>query len=116
MRGTRPTETAIHRAVVQLLTLTCAPDVVWMHIPNGEARNRAVAGKLKGLGVQAGVPDLLLLRGGRARFVELKRPGGRLSPVQREMRAALVGAGASVEVVTSVDEMAAWLKREGLTR
>lgn len=37
------------------------PELKWLfHIPNGGARHRAVAGKLKAMGVKRGVPDLCL--------------------------------------------------------
>lgn len=50
------------------------------HIPNGGTRNKAEAGKLKAMGVKAGVPDIFLPvpRGPyHGLFVELKRPADR---------------------------------------
>lgn len=46
------------------------------HVPNGEHRVKAVAGKLRALGVKAGVPDLFLpvgRRGWHGLYIELKR-------------------------------------------
>lgn len=46
------------------------------HIPNGGGRSKAEAGKLKAMGVKAGVPDLFLpvARGGyHGLYIELKR-------------------------------------------
>lgn len=41
-----------------------------LHVPNGELRERAVAGRLKAMGVRPGVPDILILVPSR-RFVGL---------------------------------------------
>lgn len=52
-----------------------------------------------------GTPDLaLVLPGGRAGFVEVKRPGERPTPAQAEKHAELRGYGAVVVVAHSVDE------------
>lgn len=47
-----------------------------------------------------GIPDLLCLKDGRALFVEVKRPGGRTSPLQEYRIAQLRGLGFEVQVVT----------------
>lgn len=64
--------------------------VLWCHVPNGGARNKATAGRLKAHGVKAGVPDILIFsqppRGPWARGVaiELKKAkGGTLSTSQK---------------------------------
>lgn len=59
------------------------------HSPNGGHRRKATAGKLKGQGVSAGFPDLIIfpaLGSGRPiLFIELKRQrGGTVSEHQRE--------------------------------
>lgn len=63
------------------------------HIPNGGARNKATAGRLKAEGVKAGVPDLCLpvARGNcHGLYVELKRArGGKVSDEQRNWMTAL---------------------------
>jgi len=54
----------------------------------------------------AGTPDLLALRDGMAPlFVEVKRPGNKPTPIQREMMAILEGYGAHCVVATSVDDL-----------
>ena len=52
---------------------------------------------------QKGMPDrLLLVPGGQSMFIEFKRPGGQLSPIQRHMAASLRTLGFQVEEVDSV--------------
>jgi len=53
---------------------------------------------------QAGLPDLLVVIRGRAVFLEVKRPGGALTPLQEHTIARLRAAGALAEVVRSADE------------
>ena len=59
----------------------------------------------------AGVPDrVCFLPGGRVVFVELKRPGGQLRPLQERVIGMLMRLGAEVHVVDSkegVDEVLA---------
>jgi hypothetical protein len=63
------------------------------------------------LGQRAGVPDVLACV--RARFVaiEVKRPGGKLSPRQIDELAAIVQAGGVGLVVDDVTELVAALER-----
>jgi len=77
-------------------------------IPNGGARHRVVAAKLKAEGVKAGVPDyhLPVARGGwHGLFVELKRTkGGQLSAEQRAWHSSLRAQGHRVEVCRGWEE------------
>lgn len=98
------TEEAIHRAVVGYLARAARRGVFWTHLPSGEARHPAVGGKLRGLGLKAGLPDLLLIRDGQAYGLELKRErGGRLSPAQRETQSRLREAGMVVATANGLD-------------
>ena len=67
------------------------------HVPNGESRHKAEAGRLRAEGVKAGVPDLCLPvpRGDfHGLYIELKRQrGGRLSDHQAEWMEALMRQG-----------------------
>ena len=71
---------------------------------------------MKGLGVRAGIPDIIAIRGGRAYALELKVPGGWVSPVQRETHAALSAAGATVAVACGLDEALGQLEAWNLLR
>lgn len=58
-----------------------------------------------------GVPDrLVVLPGGRIKFVELKAPGGRVSKLQAVQFGVLALLGAPVTVLRSKEEVAAWAK------
>jgi hypothetical protein len=70
-------------------------------VPNGSHRSKATAGKLKAEGVKAGVHDLFLplLRQGFAGLsIELKAPGGRATPEQKEWLRKLRRAGYRAEI------------------
>lgn len=55
----------------------------------------------------SGVPDrIVLFKGGRMVFVEVKRPGGRLSPLQRAVHKKLRGLGFDVEIIESEEDAA----------
>lgn len=86
-------------------------------IPNGGARSKAEAGKLKAEGVRAGMPDLCLPIAGIKRdgyhnlgiafyalYIEMKSAKGKLSSDQKRVIAGLRAAGNRVEVCRSADE------------
>ena len=71
------------------------------HIPNGGARSKATAGKLKAEGVKTGVPDLFLpvARGGfYGLFIEMKIKPNKTTENQDKWIAALKEQGYAVEV------------------
>lgn len=109
-------EEAIQRAVVERLAWSARPGVAWTHMPAGEVRHPATAGRLKAMGVQAGWPDLLLVIDGRLHGLELKRPGGRVSPAQQAAHVALRAAGATIEVAYGLDEALDVLAEWGVFR
>ncbi len=107
-------EQAIQRSCVDFLR-QCAPHgLAWTAINPVPAKSKAVAGISKAMGMQAGIPDLLMVWKGRAIFVEFKAPGGRLSPAQRDCQAGLMLAGALVHTVKSLDEFADFLQVLGI--
>jgi hypothetical protein len=65
-------------------------------IPNGGARSKRTAGRLKAEGVKPAIPDLMwpVARGTyHGLFVEMKRIDGHARPDQREMQEKLRGQG-----------------------
>ncbi len=93
------------------------PGSLLAHVPNGGWRDRAVAGKMKKIGVLPGMPDLLAAspRAGIF-FAELKRRGGRLSGAQRHVHDILRGCGVEVLVLDDLDDAIAALISRGMIR
>jgi hypothetical protein len=82
-----------HREAVALMNwvrfrVNQYPALRWFHhIPNGGARSKAAAGKLKAEGTKRGISDYSWPhpRGGyHGLYIELKAPGGRPTPEQNE--------------------------------
>ena len=98
------------------LRLRGAPGVFAFHPANGGWRSRIEAKILKGLGVIAGVPDVIAVKGGRTYALELKARGGRLSEAQTAAHTALCAAGAEVATSYGLDAALEQLERWGLLR
>ena len=105
-----PPRRTLQRAVVEHLRWRARPGVWWCHLANGGWRSPIEAKIFKALGVVAGAPDLLIVAAGRAYFLELKAPRGRVSSAQRECHEALRAAGATVAVASNIDEALDLLK------
>lgn len=97
-------EEAIHRAIWQHIETRLVPDAFACHVPNGGLRSKTEAAIFSGLGVVAGFPDLILIR------------GGRLSSAQADCHERLRAAGAIVGVAYGLDESLRWLESHGLLR
>jgi hypothetical protein len=65
-------------------------------------------------GVKAGVPDTLVWHRGKSITIEMKSRGGRCSPAQRAVRAALLGAGCQWWVCKSAHAAMWALKESGV--
>lgn len=117
----RPEQT-IHKAVVQHLRLRGVPGLVFWHTQNSVwrgGRKAAVQGGIaKGMGVRAGVSDLLMFHAGRMFCLELKAPGGRPTEHQLEFIADMEKAGAYCCVAEGIDEalgvLEAWQLVQGV--
>lgn len=93
-RSTRPRRQApeeqLHRAVFEWIFLHQQRHPIlyhFMHVPNGGARSKGEAGKMKAMGVRRGVSDILCPFGnnGWAGFAcELKAPKQKPTPEQRD--------------------------------
>lgn len=70
------------------------PGVMIIAIPNGGKRDIRTATKLKAEGVLRGVPDLFIPAFGT--WIEMKKPGGKLSPAQKDVIAYLKSIGHTV--------------------
>jgi hypothetical protein len=111
----RPEE-QLQRSVVDLLQIYENRGLLaFCHVGNGEWRHKATGGRLKAMGVRAGVPDLLIwLPGGSGFGVELKAGASKLSPAQTFWHFTLETLGHRIYVVRSLDEMEMLLRAEGV--
>jgi VRR-NUC domain len=104
-QSAQPTERQIHTAVLDNLKLRAADGVLYWHTPNGGARNKAEAARLKQMGTLAGVGDLLLLdRSGRFFSLELKAASGRVSEAQLAWQANVNASGGFAAIAHGLDE------------
>jgi hypothetical protein len=102
------TEEDDHRALIAWVDLYAharEPRLAWLyHIPNGGARSKSTAGRLKAMGTRAGVPDLHLAvacRGYHGMWLELKTPGQHPSPSQQHWLDGLASQGFHTGVYTN---------------
>ena len=93
-----------------------APGLVYIHVPNGEFREPVEAAIFKGLGVRAGVSDLLLWHNAKSYALELKAPGGRTTEVQSQFLSDMQRAGAFADVAVGLDAALRKLESWGLLR
>ena len=97
-----PTEHEEQRELVRWFRQTW-PGVRIFAIPNGGARSKATAGRLKAEGVSPGVPDLFIPAWGL--WVEMKRSkGGSLSPEQKDWIEYLTICGYRCIVAKGADD------------
>lgn len=89
--------------VAELLSWLLPPEVPWTAIGHGGGgKLRGMI--LKGMGVHAGWPDVILVYRGRFYGIELKAGTG-LSPAQKSVHAAILAAGGAIAVCKSVDQV-----------
>jgi len=109
VRISAPKEHELQIQIVQVLQLVLRQNVVCFHCPNGELRNKAAAAKLRAMGVKRGVSDLAFFwadpaKRFRALFLEIKRPGGKLTTEQAAFGLMMRTLGADFDVAYSIDE------------
>lgn len=93
------------------------PGWKWTHLPFGEYRSKATAGKLKRMGVKPGWPDLLFVSpAGQHHYIELKRKGGRLNDAQLEFQTFAQFAAIPYLCSISVEEIWAQLQAWGAVK
>lgn len=97
MKACRP-EQEIQRALFQHLRLRGVDGLVAIHVPNGGYRKPFEAAVLKGLGVTAGVPDVLIWHDGQSFAMELKSEGGTVSDSQRDILNRMSAAGVNCAI------------------
>ena len=107
------TEDQLHMRIGQWLDIVLPPGAVWHHSPNEGKRHVAYKVKQKKMGTKPGWPDIeIFVPGDQSKvgnsiaiFIEVKRPGGKLSANQAMMREKLELAGCFWQLCKSVDQV-----------
>jgi hypothetical protein len=107
-------ELALHTMVADDLKRWCRPEWRYTHVPSGELRTKATAGKLKRMGVMPGWPDFILIGPPGVHNLELKREGELLNDAQREFRDFCHSNGTPYEVAWTYREAVHILSRWGV--
>lgn len=82
----RHPEEALQRSIAEYLDLCLPPEILWTASMVGVSLNRVTRGRMRGMGVRPGWPDLqFLFPDGVTRYIELKAGAG-LSTEQRRFR------------------------------
>ena len=104
-------EAAIQRAIIARLRLS---GIVCHHSPNAAKRSVISGRRIKADGMITGWPDLTVVGPeGLVAFLEVKAPGGKLSPAQAEIGDMLNRMGHTWAVVYSHSDAAAALQSWG---
>lgn len=104
-------EQLLHKAIAAHLRQRGVPGLVWWHTANGMfaggKRNRKgvaiSAAIMKGLGVRAGVSDIVALHAGKFFALELKSEGGRTTEAQLEFLADVDREGGYTAMAEGLD-------------
>lgn len=102
-------ETEFHQTVAQFLDAVLPRDTWWTTFPAGGG-GRVRGAILKGMGLKAGVPDVLIVQRGFAYWIELKTPKGIVSGDQTNTHADLLAVGCAVTVCRTLDDVVAALR------
>lgn len=109
-------EDAIQKAVFAHIRARGVPGLVAWHTPNGGKRKPIEAAIFKGLGVRAGVSDIIAFYQKQMFALELKAEGGRPSESQLEFLADIEKQGAFTAVAEGLDPALRTLEAWGLLR
>lgn len=113
-------EQDIQKTVVAHLKARGVPGIVFFHVPNGArmpGRRGAIQGAIaKGMGVRAGVSDILALHRGEFFALELKALGGRPTVDQLSFLHEVRDNGGHICVAEGLDEALRALEMWGLLR
>jgi len=115
MKRRRP-EAEIQKTLCRHLSWRARADCFWFAVPNGGKRNAIEASHLQAQGVRAGVPDMILICGGRTYGLELKSDQGRVSVAQEAAQIEMEMAGATVATAYGLDAALAQVEQWGLMR
>lgn len=115
MKAPKLTESALHKSVADYLDLALLPPALWTTFPAGwGSLGKATAGRLRGSGLKAGFPDILIFFSGRVAGIELKTVTGLVSKAQHQMFLRLSEAGVRVYICRNLDDVIGVLEQESL--
>lgn len=103
-------EDTLQRDVAKLLDLM---GWRWNHCPNGGRRGKVEAARLKGAGVKAGVPDVMIYEPWQLGFgvaIELKSAKGTATPNQKKWLADLETRGWHTAICRNLAEVVSVIK------
>lgn len=106
-------ERAIQRQILDWLKVSL-PGAIVFAVPNGGARNKITGAIMKGEGVRAGAPDLILCYRGKIAFLEVKAPKGSLSASQKAFRDDCAENLIPYAVVRGIGDVQAFLDDLGI--
>lgn len=90
-------------------------DVPWSHFPAGEKRSAITGARLQRMGLARGWPDYVFIPpGANVPFLELKSPGGYLTPEQMAFRDRVLANGCKYEVARTGQEAIEILRSWGI--
>ena len=109
-----PYEKDIQKAIVDYISYAC-PSVLVFAVPNGAIRSAGGRAGNAVPGLRPGVADLCMIGPGqRVWFIEVKRPGGKISQAQKEFWTSCRARDVPYDVVYSLDEAIDTLSNWGL--
>jgi hypothetical protein len=115
-RRPSPKEYALHCAIADLVTRWIMPGWMFTHLPMGEKRDKATAGRLQRMGVKPGWPDFIFVGSHRIFFLELKRRGCDQSDEQANVAWHLMRCGHTYLCTDNLDDAIGALRDLGIVR
>jgi hypothetical protein len=115
-RPRRHEEDDLQKAVCNHLRARKMPGTLFFAVPNGGKRNAREAGRMKAMGVTAGVSDLILFRNKMFFALELKAAKGRVSDAQDDFLWAFSEIGGHTFVAFGIDQALEILELWGFLR
>jgi hypothetical protein len=110
-------ESDLQGTVMDLLRFNGVPGLIYFHPANEGSRSRRTGAFLKRQGMLPGVADLvIILPGGRAKFLELKTPDGKASMAQIAFATACAANGSDYWLARTPEEAADCLMNWGALR
>lgn len=110
------TEYQLQVAAADFLVWALPDDIIFTHIPMGEKRDKATAGKLRAMGVNPGWPDFeILIPNGVTLRIEMKTERGRPSEPQQTFFQRAKVLGHRCYIARSVNQLQEILEYNGIT-